>query len=62
MDERDILPLVAVPDFVALDARVRNWAPSPWGEWRLADVWLDAIEPAPSARGAQGKSAGGAKP
>ena len=52
MDERDILPLVAVPDFVALDARVRNWAPSPWGEWRLADVWLDA----------QSKSAGGANP
>jgi peptide/nickel transport system substrate-binding protein len=41
MDERNLLPLVAVPDFAAIDGRVRNWAPSPWGEWRLADVWLE---------------------
>jgi peptide/nickel transport system substrate-binding protein len=61
MDEKDILPLVTVPDFAALDARVRNWSPAPWGEWRLADVWLDSSEPAPSARDA-GKSSAGAKP
>jgi ABC-type transport system substrate-binding protein len=44
MDERTLLPLVAVPDFLAVDARVRNWAPAPWGEWRLADVWLEQGE------------------
>lgn len=59
MSEKDILPLVTVPDFAALDARVRNWSPAPWGEWRLADVWLDSSEPA--ARDAA-KSSAGAKP
>jgi hypothetical protein len=62
LDEKDILPLVAVPDFAALDARVRNWSPAPWGEWRLADVWLDEAEPATSARDGVRKSALGAKP
>jgi len=45
-DEMNVLPLVAVPDFAALDGRVRNWSPAPWGEWRLADVWIDAGEKA----------------
>jgi ABC-type transport system substrate-binding protein len=62
MDEKDILPLVVVPDFVALDGRVRNWSPAPWGEWRLADVWLDASEAATNERDAGIKSPAGAKP
>jgi ABC-type transport system substrate-binding protein len=41
IEERALLPLVAVPDFAAVDGRVRNWSPSPWGEWRLGDVWLE---------------------
>jgi ABC-type transport system substrate-binding protein len=61
MDEKDILPLVTVPDFAALDARVRNWSPAPWGEWRLGDVWLDSNEPSANARDAA-KSSAGAKP
>jgi hypothetical protein len=44
MEERRILPLVAVPDFAAADTRLRNWSPAVWGEWRLADVWLDQEE------------------
>jgi hypothetical protein len=62
MYEKDILPLVAVPDFAVLDGRVRNWSPAPWGEWRLADVWLDASEAATSERDAGMKSPAGAKP
>jgi len=46
MDEMNVLALVVVPDFAALDGRVRNWSPAPWGEWRLADVWIDAGEKA----------------
>jgi peptide/nickel transport system substrate-binding protein len=60
MEERTLLPLVAVPDFAAVDARVRNWAPSPWGEWRLADVWLE--EGAAANAGRTAKPSAGAKP
>jgi len=55
MDEKNLLPIVAVPDFAALAGQVRNWAPSPWGEWRLADVWLEQSE-------AGTKTPAGAKP
>lgn len=63
MDERNLLPLVAVPDYAAVDARVRNWAPAAWGEWRLADVWLEAAEnSAGGANGMGSTGATGAKP
>jgi hypothetical protein len=26
---------------VGIGAAMRNWMPARWGEWRLADVWLD---------------------
>ena len=61
MDERNILPLVSVPDFAALDGRVRNWSAAPWGEWHLADVWIDASEASSGTRDAA-KTSGGAKP
>ncbi len=41
---RGVLPLVALPEFEGLGARVRDWMPARWGDWRLADVWLDAPE------------------
>jgi len=62
MDQRNLLPLVAVPDFAAADARVHNWAPAPWGEWRLADVWLEQGEGANALRGAAKKAPSRAKP
>ncbi len=55
MDGLQVIPLVAVPDFAALDGRVRNWSAAPWGEWRLADAWLAAAD-----KGT--KSTAGAKP
>jgi len=56
------LPLVLVPDFAALDARVRNWSPSPWGEWHLADVWIDQADSDNNSRDADAKRTAGAKP
>jgi MarR-like DNA-binding transcriptional regulator SgrR of sgrS sRNA len=52
LDERRVLPLVALPEYVGLSARVRDWMPARWGEWHLADVWLDLSKPAaPQADG-----------
>jgi hypothetical protein len=41
LDERRVLPLVLVPEYIGIGSNVRNWSPTRWGEWRLADVWLD---------------------
>jgi ABC-type transport system substrate-binding protein len=62
MEEKNLLPLVVVPDFAAVDARVRNWLPSPWGEWRLADVWLEQSGASTGSRDAATRSGEGKKP
>jgi Bacterial extracellular solute-binding proteins, family 5 Middle len=53
LEERKLMPLVALPDYAGLAPTVRDWQPSPWGEWRLADVWLEPAQaqktPAPAA-------------
>jgi hypothetical protein len=46
LDDWRILPLVAIPEFVGVGSNVRDWMPARWGEWHLADVWLDMTEPA----------------
>src|SRR6266852_4127032 len=46
LDERRVVPLLALPEYTGLGASVRNWAAARWGEWRLADVWLDATDDA----------------
>jgi peptide/nickel transport system substrate-binding protein len=45
LEERRVLPLVALPEYVGLGQRVRDWMPARWGEWHLADVWLDESVP-----------------
>jgi MarR-like DNA-binding transcriptional regulator SgrR of sgrS sRNA len=64
LEERKLMPLVILPDYAGLAPNVRDWQPSPWGEWHLADVWLEpgatqvgsgekaapAITPSPGAR------------
>ena len=45
LGERRVLPLVALPEYIGLSQKVRDWMPAPWGEWHLADVWLDRSEP-----------------
>jgi ABC-type transport system substrate-binding protein len=61
LEEKNLLPLVAVPDFAVMDGRVRNWSPAPWGEWRLADVWLEQGE-ASGMRDSAAKPSAGARP
>jgi peptide/nickel transport system substrate-binding protein len=39
--ERNLIPLVVMPDYIGLGVAVRDWMPERWGEWHLADVWLD---------------------
>jgi MarR-like DNA-binding transcriptional regulator SgrR of sgrS sRNA len=51
LEERRVLPLVALPEYIGLSQNVRDWMPARWGEWHLADVWLDL----PEAEGAVGK-------
>jgi peptide/nickel transport system substrate-binding protein len=44
IEGRHILPLVLLPEYTGLGTNVRNWMPATWGEWRLADVWLQPAE------------------
>lgn len=36
-----VLPLVTEAESAGLSPAVRDWMPARWGEWHLADVWLD---------------------
>jgi peptide/nickel transport system substrate-binding protein len=48
LEDRRVLPLVVQAESVGLGTTVRDWMPAHWGEWHLADVWLDLPEPAPA--------------
>jgi peptide/nickel transport system substrate-binding protein len=41
-----VLPLVTQAESVGLGPTVHDWMPARWGEWHLADVWLDLPGPA----------------
>jgi peptide/nickel transport system substrate-binding protein len=43
--DRRVLPLVLQAECVGFGPTVRDWMPARWGEWRLADVWLDVPDP-----------------
>jgi ABC-type transport system substrate-binding protein len=66
LDDRRVLPIVALPEYAGLGANVRNWLPARWGEWHLADVWLDlpeaAATPGADSAGASADVPSGAKP
>ncbi len=52
LEDRRVIPLVLLPEYVGIATTVRNWLPARWGEWRLADVWIERSEgvpPVPSA-------------
>jgi peptide/nickel transport system substrate-binding protein len=57
LEKRELIPLVVMPEYVGLSAGVRDWTAERWGEWHLADVWLDGkrpvASPAAPAAGAQ---------
>jgi hypothetical protein len=58
LEQRRVLPLVALPEYVGLGQNVRDWMPARWGEWHLADVWLDL--PAPHSAQAESSVSTGA--
>jgi hypothetical protein len=49
LEDRRVLPLVVQAESVGLGANVRDWMPARWGEWHLADVWLDLPVPGEAA-------------
>jgi peptide/nickel transport system substrate-binding protein len=57
LGDRRVLPLIAQPESVGLGATVRDWMPASWGEWHLADVWLEVPE---ARRAESSNSANGA--
>jgi peptide/nickel transport system substrate-binding protein len=46
LEDRRVLPLIVQAESVGLGAGVRDWMPARWGEWHLADVWLETASPA----------------
>lgn len=69
LEGRSLVPLLELPEFVGIAANVRNWMPARWGEWHLADVWLDTpeassnpIQPASASNAQQQSITRGAKP
>jgi hypothetical protein len=46
LEDRRILPLLVQAESVGIGANVRDWMPARWGEWHLADVWLETPDPA----------------
>lgn len=46
LNDRRVLPLILQAEAVGLSPTVRDWMPARWGEWHLADVWLETPEPA----------------
>jgi peptide/nickel transport system substrate-binding protein len=54
LEERRVLPLVALPEYVGLGQKIRDWIPARWGEWHLADVWLDLPVPVTAQPGNPG--------
>jgi peptide/nickel transport system substrate-binding protein len=63
LEERRVLPLVALPEYIGLSQKVRDWMPALWGEWHLADVWLDLPEPsAPQPGDSNGAAIPAAQP
>jgi peptide/nickel transport system substrate-binding protein len=61
LEDRRILPLALLPEYAGIRANVHNWNASPWGDWRLADVWLDSEDPmttkAPTSQQKSGSTA-----
>jgi ABC-type transport system substrate-binding protein len=62
LEQRRVLPLVALPEYVGLGQNVRDWMPARWGEWHLADVWLDLPAASPAQADASNSTATPAHP
>jgi peptide/nickel transport system substrate-binding protein len=56
LEDRRVLPLILQAESLGLGANVRDWMPARWGEWHLADVWLELSEPAAADASSRGNS------
>jgi ABC-type transport system substrate-binding protein len=60
LDPGKIVPLAFLPELSAAAPSVHDWLASRWGEWRLADAWLEETQkPASGASGTSGSSTTG---
>jgi peptide/nickel transport system substrate-binding protein len=62
LEDRRVLPLVVQAESAGLGSAVRDWMPARWGEWHLADVWLELPEPAAADSSNPGNSAAPSSP
>jgi ABC-type transport system substrate-binding protein len=62
LEERKVIPLVELPDYAGLAPTIRDWQPAPWGEWRLADVWLDPSATQKTSNNSSNTGSVGARP
>jgi hypothetical protein len=52
LEDRRVLPLIVQAESVGFAPTVRDWMPARWGEWHLADVWLETPDSAADASNA----------
>jgi MarR-like DNA-binding transcriptional regulator SgrR of sgrS sRNA len=45
VESYQVIPLFHLPELAGLSARVKNWQPTPAGEWRLDALWLEPAKP-----------------
>jgi peptide/nickel transport system substrate-binding protein len=62
LEDRRVLPLVVQAESAGLGSTVHDWMPARWGEWHLADVWLELPEPAAWDSSNAGNSAAPSSP
>ena len=56
LQDREVLPLLLLPDYLGIAPAVRNWSASPSGEWRIADVWIDTGDSPSNSGNAQSRN------
>ena len=60
LDAGKIVPLAFLPELSAAGPLVHDWLAPRWGEWRLADAWLEEMQkPAPGTSGTAGSGTTG---
>jgi len=62
LEDRRVLPLVVQAESVGLGSAVRDWIPARWGEWHLAEVWLELPEPVAAGSSNTGNTAAPSSP
>lgn len=45
IDDSRVIPLCHLPEILGIGARVKNWEPQRWGDWRLDNVWVEPRTP-----------------